>query len=355
MKFAAGRTVAIGLGLMLAFTAVYTAAFHEPRPHGMPVGVVGDPPHPALLALTAAGFDVHSYGTETAARRALLDADVHGVLVRGAPADRVLVTGAYGKAPTQVITAALEGVARRDGRPVTVRDLRPLPRHDALGLAAFFTVFGTALPSLLFGALLAIFHRSQPGRVRRTILASYALLGGIVVALSVEDLVGALSGDFWAVAGVAALLALAVASLSFGLERLLGPPGVAAAAIVVMLLGQSSTGGAVGHSLQPGFYGAISQLLPNGAALTAMRNVVYFGGAHIVAPLLVLVAWAVAGLGVEVVAGRRAAAPRVAAVAGGGPGGSENAVESEDADHADDAVPARATSERGGPSSETPR
>jgi hypothetical protein len=306
-RIGAVRTVVIGLALLLAFTAVYTAAFHEPRPHGLPIGVVGDPPRVAVNALTQAGFQVHSYDDEASARRALLDADVHGVLVSGAATDRLLVTGAYGKAPTEVVTAALEGVARHEGRRVQVSDLKPLPRHDALGLAAFFTVFGTALPSLLFGALLAIFHRSQPGLMRRTILASYSLLAGIVVALSVEDLVGALSGHFWAVAGVASLLALAVASLTFGLERLLGPPGIAVAALLVMLLGQSSTGGAVGHVLQPGFYGAISQLFPNGAALTAMRNVMYFGGAHILVPLLVLGVWAVVGAGVELAADRRAA------------------------------------------------
>jgi hypothetical protein len=326
MRIGAARTVAIGLALLVAFTAVYTAAFHEPRPHGMPVGVVGGAPRPVVAGLTRAGFQVRSYAGVAAARNALLDADIHGVLVpgaatsrvrppgtttdrvglAGATTDRILVTGAYGKAPTEVITAALTGVARSQGRSVRVTDLKPLPRHDALGLAAFFTVFGTALPSLLFGALLAIFHRSHPARVRRTILASYAVLAGVVVALSVEDLVGALGGHFWAVAGVASLLALAVASLSFGLERLLGPPGVAAAALVVMLLGQSSTGGAIGHTLQPGFYGAISQLLPNGAAVTAMRNVVYFDGAHMLAPLLVLAAWAVIGTGVELAGDRRA-------------------------------------------------
>jgi hypothetical protein len=306
-RIGAARTVVIGLALLLAFTAVYTAAFHEPRPHGMPVGVVGGTPASFAQHLSDAGFQVHAYAEEAAATKALVDADVHGVLVRGAGADTVLVTGAYGKAPTEVISAALEGVARADGGPVTVRDLKPLPRHDSLGLGAFFTIFGTALPSLLFGALLAIFHRSQPGRVRRTILAGYSVLAGIVVALSVEDVVGALSGHFWAVAGVASLLAFAVASLTFGLERLLGPPGVAASALIVMLLGQSSTGGAVGHALQPGFYGAISQLLPNGAALTAMRNVVYFGGAHIVVPLIVLGAWALAGTTVEFLADRRSA------------------------------------------------
>jgi hypothetical protein len=46
----------------------------------------------------------------------------------------------------------------------------------------------------------------------------------------------------------------------------------------------------------PGFYGSISQLLPPGAALTAVRNVEYFDWAATLAPLLVLGAWAFGGL-----------------------------------------------------------
>ena len=111
---------------------------------------------------------------------------------------------------------------------------------------------------------------------------------------------------------MASLLALAVASLSFGLERLLGPPGIAVAALTVMLLGQSSTGGAIGSAFQPGFYQAISELLPNGAAVTVLRNAIYFGGAHVAFPLLVIVTWTLAGTTIEFLADRRNANDRPA-------------------------------------------
>jgi hypothetical protein len=52
----------------------------------------------------------------------------------------------------------------------------------------------------------------------------------------------------------------------------------------------------VTYEYEPGFYGAISQLLPPGAALTAVRNVRYFGWADTLAPLLVLGAWGAGGL-----------------------------------------------------------
>jgi hypothetical protein len=52
----------------------------------------------------------------------------------------------------------------------------------------------------------------------------------------------------------------------------------------------------VTYQFEPGFYGAVSQLLPPGAALTAVRNVQYFDGAATLVPLLTLGAWAVGGL-----------------------------------------------------------
>jgi hypothetical protein len=294
VKSTALKLVVVGLVLLLAFTGIFVSGFHDPEPDGVEIGVVGHSP-----AAAPHGFDDHAYPSERAAREALLDADVHGVLVQDRDAATVLVTGAYGTPPTQAIVAALRGVARH---PVRVRDLEPLPPHDSHGLSVLFTVLGTVVPSLIFGALLSIAGRGLPPRARWGALALFAALAGVMVAFSVDTLVGALTGHFWGVAGVTSLLAVAVASLSFGLGRLAGPPGVAAAALLLVLIGQSSAGGAVTYELQPGFHHALSQLFPNGAAITALRNTVYFGGAHTTSALLVLCAWAAAGIALALLA-----------------------------------------------------
>src|SRR5690242_15067594 len=88
------RTVLIGLGLLFAFTAIYTAAYHEPRPHGVPVGIVGSAQPAGLARLATGGFALHRYANEPAARQALLDASVHSVLVTGTSAgSRVVLAG----------------------------------------------------------------------------------------------------------------------------------------------------------------------------------------------------------------------------------------------------------------------
>ena len=325
---AAARIVLAGLVLLFGFTALYVTAFHAPRPKGLDVGFVGTSAQAAraqgaLDAVARGGFDVRRYADESDARAALLDTDVRGVVVAGAARDRVLVAQALGAAPTETVTRALVGVAARTGAPAVVQDLRPLPAGDRRGLSPLFTVIGTLIPSLVFGVLLSVFGRRLAGRARWGAVAVYAALAGLVAAFNVDVLVGALTGDFAGLALVCGLLALAVSAAAHGLGHLGGPAGIVVAVLMLLLLGVSTAGGAVTYEFEPGFYGAISQFLAPGAALTALRNVQYFDWAATLEPLVVLGAWAAGGVALGLLGERfgphvRAAA-RASAAAPGAP------------------------------------
>jgi hypothetical protein len=136
------RLLIVGVVAVFGFTAVYVTAFHDPRPHGIKLGIVG--PQPAVANASSAlggampgGFKLQRYQTESDARNALLGADVHGVLVLGTQADTALVTGAFGFAPTDAITTAAGKLASAAGHPLRVQDLEPLPARDSRGLASF--------------------------------------------------------------------------------------------------------------------------------------------------------------------------------------------------------------------------
>jgi hypothetical protein len=289
----AARLAAGGLALLFAFTTLYVAAFHAPRAKGLDVGVVGTAAQAtqmqsALDVRARGAFDVRRFGSVSGARAALLATDVHGVVAPG----RILVAGASGATPTGAVLDALRAVAPAS----PVEDVRPLPAGDRRGLSSLFTVVGTLIPSLVFGALLSVFGRALPARVRWGAVTVYATLAGLVVALDVDVVVGALTGEFAGIAVVSGLLALSVSAAAHGLGHLAGEAGIVTAILTLLLLGLSSAGGAVTYQLEPGFFGAVSQLLPPGAALTAVRNVEYFHWAATLAPLLVLGAWAAGGL-----------------------------------------------------------
>jgi len=287
------RLVAGGLVLLFLFSSLYIGAFHAPRAKGLDVGVVGSPEQ-AVAAQSAldtrdrGAFDVRRYANEEQARTALLNTDIHGVLA----GDRILVAQAFGAGPTDSVESALHQVAPA----ATVTDLKPLPPSDARGLSSLFTVIGTLLPSVVFGVLLSVFGRKLAAKTRWAAIVAYAVGAGLVVAFDADVLIGALTGHFAGLALVAGLFALAIGAAAHGLGHLGGPAGIVAVVVLLILLGLSSAGGAITYELEPGFYGAISQLLPPGAALTAVRNVQYFDWAATLAPILVLAAWAFGGL-----------------------------------------------------------
>jgi hypothetical protein len=283
-----------GLALLFAFTTLYVAAFHAPRAKGLDVAVVGGAAQATQLQSTLdagarGAFDVHRYASGAQARAALLHTDVHGVAI---PGRRILVAGAFGALPTETVSRALQAATHTS----PIDDVRPLPSGDRRGLSSLFTVVGTLIPSIAFGVLVSVFGRALPWRVRWSAVVLYATLAGLVVALDVDMVLGALDGGFAGVAVVSGLLALAASAAAHGLAQLAGPAGIVAAIALLLLLGLSSAGGAVTYQMQPGFFAAVSQLLPPGAALTALRNAEYFDWAATLAPLLVLGAWAAAGI-----------------------------------------------------------
>jgi hypothetical protein len=300
-------SMAVAMLSVLAFTGLYTAAYQDPEPHEIPVAVVADAATAGQLQAgldraEPGGFDVRPYASESEARADLLDTEVQGVLIPGPSGDRALVTGAFGKSPTDAVRGAFEQIAAARGTDVVVHDLKPLPDHDSRGMSSMWVVLGTVVPSMTFGAMLTLMGGALPARTRWLALAAFAPLAGLMSAFTADVVVGALDGAFWAVAGVASVLALGVAAAVHGLGRSFGVAGIGLGALVLLLLGQASSGGAVTPLLVPEFFGTVAPYLPTGAGVTMVRNVVYFDGVAIVQPLLVMAGWLLVGLGLERVA-----------------------------------------------------
>jgi hypothetical protein len=298
--------------------AVLVLAFvvpgHDPRPHDVPVGVVG--PAAAAAALEArapaGALAATAFGDVAAARAAILDREVYGAIVPG-PDGRpreVLVATAASPAVAQLLQGAAGPGAR-------VTDVRPLDPDDPRGATLnllFLPLIVVCLPAALLLARLPL----PAGGLVATV-ALFAALGGLVVMALVAGVLGALPGPFLALAGVAALTILAIALPATGLARLLGPAGVGLAALVFFIVGNPGSGNASAPELLPGFWRAVGPLLPPGAAGDALRGTASFDGAGVGDGLLVLGVWALAGVALVLAAGRRAARPADVAAAAPAP------------------------------------
>lgn len=305
-----------GVAISFAFIALFTSALHDPRPNGLAVAVVAPPATAAQLQrglddALPGGFDVKRYGDEGTAGRALTGQAVDGVYVPGAH-PRLILAGGTGATTTTALRTAFGAAAAARGQHLEIRDAAPLPAHDSRGLSAFFLVAGISVGSLVFAATLFFLGGHGwhiPLRLKLAVIAAFSGVAGLAVSVDTDFVAGGLAGDFWGVAGIAALLAATVALITTAVVRWVGLPGVGLCVLALMVFSLPASGGAVGPEFVPDFYRAVAPALPSHAALVALRGAVYFHGGGTTEPILVLCAWAVAAVGAIVAArvlGRRA-------------------------------------------------
>jgi hypothetical protein len=178
--------------------------------------------------------------------------------------------------------------------PPKVTDVVPLPKDDprGAGLAA------GALPLVLGGiaAAGALTQLVKSGSRRMVGAITFAITGGLALAAVLQFWLGSFEGSYLGNSGVIALSIAAISLTLLGLEWLLGTAGLALGAAVMMLLGNPLSGLTSAPEMLPSGWGELGQLLPPGAAGTALRSVSFFDGAGAGRPLVVLACWLAGGL-----------------------------------------------------------
>jgi hypothetical protein len=294
------RPIAAGLLVLLALIGLIGSAIRDPRPHDIPVGLVGPAAATAQLAAAfgskAPGtFRFTSYGSEDAARAALDSRSVDGALVLG-QAPRLIVAGAAGDTVTAVMTAAFGNVFSAQGGTLAVETVHPFAAGDAHGLILFFVVVAMLVSTLVAQALLGTERKAAGFVTRLGVAVVFALIAAPVALGAAGWLANGYGSGFWAATALAALASAAVGSVAAGSLRLLGAPGLGLAALLVVLLGLVSSGGPVGSQMLPDFYRWLAPWMPPGELYASLRDALYFGGMGLGQPVLGLVAWLAGGV-----------------------------------------------------------
>jgi hypothetical protein len=323
------RTLALVSGvlvLQLGFIFSYVAAFHNPRPHRVPIAVVA-PAQSAqrvIAAINAIGGNVaraHAVPDEATARRQIRSGTDSAafILNPSAGGDQLLLASGGGEAVAEAVKQIGARVEAREGRKFTATDIVPLQAGDARGLTGFYLVIGWIVGGYLFAAMLGIATGPRPASTRRAALRVaaipvYAALSGLGGALIVDQLLGALTGHFLALWWLGALIVAASAAATIAFEVLFGIVGIGIVILAFVVLGNPSAGGAYQLALLPGFWRAIGGWLPNGAGTDTVRRIVYFGSHGIAGHLITLALYVVIGtlvtLGVTRLRGRESRSGR---------------------------------------------
>lgn len=299
---------ALALGVLIAVAVValqalliplYAAPAGHLEPRDLPVAVAGPPQVAEQLAAAHPGaFKITAVPDAAAADAAVRDRAVYGAILVTAAGAEVHVATAAGPVVAQLLSQAAAGM----GPDVPVRDVVPIDPDDPRGAGFGAGFLPLAITSLLAGVL--VFFLVGRRGARLVALLAYAGLAGLAGSVVLIYWLGILPGDYLAVAGVLALVTLAVAATITGLGAVLDRGGLALGAVAVFLVGNALSGIAAAPELLPQPWGAVGQWLPVGAGGTLLRSVAYFGGNGAGAAVPVLSAYAIGGL-VLVLAGSR--------------------------------------------------
>lgn len=305
------------LGVVLGLTVVIALmllAFVLPSinsgPHDLKLGVAGPAPateriETGLAHAKPGAFETQTFDDADAVRSAIEHRDIAGGLVVTEDGPTMLVASAGGAPIEQTLTAVAAGLGESTGRQIPVVDVVPLPEEDPTGVGlamlAFPLVFGGMIPAV---ALVTLF----PGSLRRRLIgaAAFAILAGLTLTAIMQFAIGSFTGNYVLTSGAVAMGIAAISFTVLGLESLLGLPGLGLGAVTMVFVANPLAGMATTAAWLPSGWGAVGQLLPPGAAGTAIRSIVYFDGHGATESLAVLMCWIAIGLTMCVVANMRA-------------------------------------------------
>lgn len=298
------RAIVPGVLTPLIFVAAFILPGHDPKANGLPLAIAGPPAAARSLLRPLGDVKMINVPDGSAASRAVRNRAAYGAIVVAARPTIYIASGA-----SFVFATTLRQDGARAGiDPQQIHDLAPLPGGDPRGSVLNLVALALLITSIT-GAALAVANMPDltVGR-RETSVAGVAALAGLGTA-AILKAANALPGSFLAETALFALLIFTVALVTGGLVRHRGQIGTTLSFLFFLVLANPGSGLASAPDLLPTPWKEIGGLLPPGAAGQALRGTAYFGGARVLAPTLVLLAWAALGAVLNALADRRAASP----------------------------------------------
>ncbi|MFF1878970.1 DUF3533 domain-containing protein [Leifsonia sp. NPDC058230] len=288
------------------FTASYSLAMANPKPHNVPIGLVSTVVTPAELKAALAEpptttFLVSTFPSTPDALAAIEDQRIYGALVDDGTAGTLYISSASGDSVARLLEADAPVIETRLGHPVTVMDTHPLSPNDPSGLVLFYV----PLAAVIIGFLGAVQTRTHATKLTlrgelgwdavRSVVAAFAIVLTIGVILRLMPL------PFFPSWGVIALTML-VAGMTYNVFRMLigARWALLPTWVVFVLISNPASGGAVAPALLPPFYEFIGRWMPTGAAVSAIRDLAYFPGHVHAEPFIVLGIWLIVTTGLYV-------------------------------------------------------
>ncbi|KUI20943.1 hypothetical protein AU192_10750 [Mycobacterium lehmannii] len=290
----------LGMALVvIAMIASYSGAFAKPTLHDMTVAVAGT----QRFVDGVRGNDaltVIEVGDEAVARQQVYERNADAAFaVHPGGAMTIYVAGGGGRSVAAAAESVGEVVASRAGLHPVVEDVAPPSAGDPSGTVEFYAVIflsiGASVAATVLGRFMGTVRRPATLALRTATLVAYSALLAGGVTLYVDVVLDALVGHIWQVFGTLWLYAMAVGGAITGVAAAFGAAASLALTGFLVIIGNAAAAGPVGRPLLSEFYATFSAIVPQGAGVSLLRSVVYFGGNGAQPAVLTLLAWGAAG------------------------------------------------------------
>lgn len=277
----------------------FLAAYHQPQPHNVPIGVVGNAGQVSRVAdelhrVSAGGFEVSQLPSVPAATAAVRDRQVDAAYVGDASGSTVYLARSASSIRANYLQGVFTSIAgETGGKPPQTVDLVPLETGDS-GTGIFFFVFVLMMSGLI--AAMALQPLATWGIRRRA--ATVAAVGAVATATTYLTALGLhVVPDKPLLLVYGFLLTQVFGQLMVGAAPLLKQYFLPFALLFSLILNVPSSGGTVTPDLLPTPFRYLSDVMPLAQAVKVTRSVTYFQNADLTPATLLLVLWAAIAVG----------------------------------------------------------
>ncbi|MGX7678715.1 DUF3533 domain-containing protein [Jatrophihabitans sp. DSM 45814] len=298
------QAMLIPIFFVIMFAVCIIGTYHKPHPNGIKVGVVGPATQTAQLRarleqVAGSAFDISPVATVPDAARDVRQRDLDAAFVPTVNPQQpatIIVASAGGRLVATAAETLARSVTTATGSQLVVRDVRPLPPGDEIGIGIFLfmivcTICGYLAVTLLFTVAPALTPRRRyPIIVAVSVLVP--MLAYLIGGLGFGTYTGSF-GTILAFIGVGALYTFVIGLITRLFQVVIGPTALFVSLAVFVFLNIPSLGATYTATMLPPFWRFLNHFWVGAETTNAERSILYFDGHGVGGDLLRLLAWAV--------------------------------------------------------------
>jgi hypothetical protein len=291
-----GLQLWLPLFFIVMFCLCYIAAFHQPTPHNVPVGLVSTSQTVQKSIDSALGGAVHltEFDSTAAAKQAVLHGEV-GVAFDGATST-LFVASAHQVQLATIMPTLLEPVLAKNRLTATVQNLAPLPAWDEFGTVSLYLTLAWCIGGYMVAMFLGLMGAPLRHRTRLAVIVTGSLIISLVTNLLAGPVVGAVHGHFLPLVGMGwawiVAIGLTVNGLSYFFGRFIALPAM----VIFVFLSVPSSGAAFPAWFMPEPFAWLNNVVVGSGITEMLKRELYGVGPGFARGITMLSVYAVVGL-----------------------------------------------------------